>query len=36
MLHQRFSNFEIQTYFRNEAKLNGVYSRNKLCNSNLS
>ena len=26
-----FTNFEIQKYYQNEPKFNGVYSRNNLC-----
>ena len=29
MLPNSFSNFKIQRYFKNEAKFNGVYSKNK-------
>ena len=30
MLHHPLTNFEIQMYYQNEAKFNGVYSRNDL------
>ena len=30
MLPHPFTNFEIQKYYQNESKLNGVYSRNNL------
>ena len=30
MLPQPLTNFEIQKYYQNEAKFNGVYSRNNL------
>ena len=30
MLPHPLSNFEIQKYYQNDPKLNGVYSRNKL------
>ena len=35
MLPHPWSNFEIQRYYRNEPKFNGVYSRNRLRNSKL-
>ena len=31
MLPHPLTNFEIQKYFQNEPKFNGVYSRNNLC-----
>ena len=30
MPHHPLTNFEIQNYYQNEPKFNGVYSRNKL------
>ena len=30
MLPHPFTNFEIQKYYQNESKFNGVYSRNNL------
>ena len=30
MIHHPFANFEIQTYYQNEPKFNGVYWRNNL------
>ena len=30
MLPHPLTNFEIQTYYQNESKFNGVYSRNSL------
>ena len=31
MLPHPLTNFEIQKYYQNEPKFNGVYSRNNLC-----